>query len=62
LPCENEIALANINIRKQADDECRKALKARKAMSDLNNVVDEGVVLSDANLFTKRELQRKINK
>ncbi len=48
LPSENEIFLANINMRKQADDEHRKARKIRKAMPDLTNVVDEGVVLSGA--------------
>ena len=48
LPSENEIALANIVMRKQADDEHRKALKVRKAMPDLTNVVDEGVVLAGA--------------
>ena len=46
LAFEDEIALPNINMRKKADDEERKAHKACKAMNDFTNVVDGGAISS----------------
>jgi len=48
-------------MRKEADDEYRKARRARKAMTDLTNVVDEGVLLSGA-IAQKGNLKEKKRK
>ena len=54
LASEDEIAIANINMRKQAEDNQRKDLKARKALVDLTNQVDGRAVVSSERSIAKR--------
>ena len=51
---EDEIAIANINMRRQMEDDQRKDLKAHKALVDLTNQVDGRAVASSARSIAKR--------